>query len=108
MVGLLVVLALVFVGVIVKLLAKTPLWWAPGAAALAGAFAMFADMGGGETCHDGALCGLDAIGRFVELVAGTGLAIVGMIVLAIAAGVHREHVRRCEELAEALPRAIVR
>jgi hypothetical protein len=108
MIGLVVVLALVVAGVVVRLLSKTPMWWAPGAAALTGALALFADMGGQEACHDGALCGLDAIGRFIEGAFGAALVVLGAIMLALASGMHRRHVARRAEIAAALPRAIVR
>src|SRR5262249_28450321 len=105
MAGLIVVVSLVVVAVIVKYVGRTPLWWAPGMAALAGAFALFADMGSQPACHDGALCGLDAIGRFVEGAFGAALAVLGAIMLAIASGIHRRHLARRAEIEAALPRA---
>jgi hypothetical protein len=106
--------ALIFVGafvavsVIVKYVSRTPLWWAPGAVALAGAFAMFADMDAPSDCHGSPVCGLDAIGRFVDLIGGVAFGVLGLIVLAVGAGLHKRHVAKRAAAAIALPRAVVR
>ena len=98
----------VAVSVIVKYMSRTPLWWAPGAAALAGALALFADMNAPSDCHGSPVCGLDAIGRFVDLVGGVAVGVLGLIVLAVGAGLHRHHLARRAAAAIAIPRAIVR
>jgi hypothetical protein len=102
-----VIAALVVVGVLVKLLARTSFWWAPGGAAVAGAFALLAGTGSSSSsrCTGSPVCGLDGLARLGEVIAGLGLLTVGLLVIAIAAGMHRHARRRGEPV---LPRAIAR
>src|SRR6185437_6042229 len=106
--------ALIFVGVvvavsvIVKYVSRTPLWWAPGAAALAGALAMFGDMSTPSDCHGSPVCALDGLARVGDLIGGALLGVLGLIVLGVGAGLHRHHLAKRAAAAIALPQAIVR
>ena len=61
----------------------------PGTASFAGGAAFLAEAAKPSTCHDGALCGLDAMGNGIEGIFGLGLLVVGGIVLAVAGAVRR-------------------
>jgi hypothetical protein len=93
--------------VLVSVMGRTRYWWLPGSAALAGGVSFLVDLARQPKCHDGALCGLDAIGNAILGIVGIGLVVVGWIVLGVAFAVRRDYLaRRAAELAVPVARVV--
>ena len=79
----------------------------PGTASLAGGVTFLAEVAKPSTCHDGALCGIGAMGDAIEGIFGLGLVVMGAIALALAYAVRRNHLkRRAADLAVPVARVI--
>ena len=68
---------------------------------------MIAEANAPSDCHGSPVCALDGLARLGAEIAAMVLGVLGLIVLAVAAGLHRHHVAKREAAALALPRAIV-